>query len=118
MSNPNIINVSSIYGQTSVLTLSTSATAIATNSSGSNSVLKINSLNISNTSGSASSVTVDLYRSGVAYLITNSITIAANSSLVVITKDTGLYLLEGDTLRVSSSINSTLQAVCAYEVIS
>ncbi len=118
MANPNIISVTSIYGQTSVLSLTTTPTAIVTNASNSNSVLKLNSLNVSNISGSTSSVTVDLYRSGTSYVITNAIAVSANSSLVVITKDSGLYLLEGDVLRISSSINSTLQAVCSYEVIS
>lgn len=116
MANPNIINISAIYGTTSVLNATTTATAIATCNSGN--VIKINSLNISNISSSAQTITVDLYRSSVAYKIAYQITVAAYSTLVVLTKDNGVYLMESDALRLTAGSNSTLQGVCSYEVIS
>lgn len=51
MAAPNIVNVTTIIGKTAVLAVTTSATAIVTNSAGSNKVFKINSLNISNVNG-------------------------------------------------------------------
>lgn len=53
MTAPNIVNVTTIIGKTAVLAVTTSATAIVTNSAGSNKVFKINSLNISNVNGTS-----------------------------------------------------------------
>lgn len=116
MANPNIVNVSSIYGQSAVQAITTSATAIVTASSGT--IVKINSLNISNISSSAATITVDLYRSATATRLAYQITVAAYSTLVVLTKDNGIYLMESDALRLTASANTALEGVCSYEVIS
>ena len=44
MAAPNIVNVATITGKTSVLTVTTSATAIVTNSAASGKVFKVNAL--------------------------------------------------------------------------
>ena len=51
MSNPNIVSMTSMYGTTAVQAMGVSATAIVTNSSGSNTVVKVDSLYISNVDG-------------------------------------------------------------------
>jgi hypothetical protein len=48
MAAPNIINASTIILQTAVLDVTTSATAIASNTGGSNKVFKLNGLIVSN----------------------------------------------------------------------
>jgi hypothetical protein len=40
------------------------------------------------------------------------------ATLVVISKDTSIYLEENDSLRVTASGTSSLEAVCSYEEIS
>jgi len=118
MAAPNVINVSSITGRTSVQSVGISATAIVTNSAASNLVYKINSLIISNIDGTNNAdITVDLFRSSVAYRLASTITVPADASLVVISKDIGLYLEEGDTLRLTASAAGDLQGICSYEVI-
>ena len=119
MANPNIVNVTSIYGQTAVLNVTTSAQAIVTNTAGSGKVIKINVLHLANIDGSSAvDATVDIYRSSTAYKIMNTVSVPADSTLVGISKDTSIYLLEGDSLRVTASANSDLTAVCSYEEIS
>ena len=117
MANPNIVNVSSIYGNTGVQAVATSATAIVTNSAASNKVYKVNSLYVSNNDTSVSyKLTVDIFRSATAYPFAVSVSIAANSTLDVISKP--LYLLEGDSLRLTADTGSKLVAVCSWEELS
>jgi hypothetical protein len=119
MANPNIVNVSSILGKTAVQSVGTSATAIVENTAGSNKIFKINSLTIANIDGvNSADVTVDVFRSSVSYKIANTIAVPADSTLVVISKDTVIYLEEGDSLRCLASATGDLQAVCSFEEIS
>jgi hypothetical protein len=117
MAAPNIVNVSNILGRTAVQTVGTSATAIVTNSSGSNKVFKVNALYLSNVDGTtAADVTVDLFRSSVAYKIASTIAVPADATLDVISKS--IYLEEGDSLRLTCATASDVEAVCSYEEIS
>jgi hypothetical protein len=119
MAAPNIVNVATITGKTAVQTVTVSATAIVSNSAASGKVFKINSLTIANVDGTNSAdITVDLFRSSVAYRIANTVAVPADATLVVISKDTAIYLEEGDSLRCTASANSDLEAVCSYEEIS
>ena len=117
MAAPNIVNVATITGKTAVQSITTSATAIVTNSASSNKVFKVNALLISNvdTSNDAT-VNVDLYRSSTAYHITKAVNVPAGTTLDVMNKP--IYLEEGDALRLTASAGSDLQGVCSYEEIS
>jgi hypothetical protein len=118
MAQPDIFNTSSILGSTDVQSVTTSATAITSNSAASNKVYKINSLIVSNIDGTNNAdITVDLFRSSTAYHIASTVTVPADATLVVISKDMGIYLLEGDALRCTASVNGDLQAICSYEII-
>lgn len=119
MTAPNIINATSILGKTAVQTVSTSSTAILSNGAASDKVLKINSLIVANIDGAVSAdITVELVRSAVAYRLASTITVPADAAIVVISKDSMLYLEEGDTLNLTASAAGDLQAVCSYEEIS
>lgn len=116
MAAPNIVNVTAIYGKTAVMAVTTSATAIVTNSAASGKVLKINALYVSNVDGTNNAdVTVDIFRSSVAYRIASTIVVPADATLDVISKS--IYLEEGDALRLTANANSDLEAVCSYEEI-
>lgn len=118
MAAPNIVNVSAIYGKTAVLNVTTSATNIVANSAASGKVLKVNSLVIANVDGAASAdVTASVYRSTTEYCLASTMPVAADSRVVVISKDTLIYLEEGDSLRLTASADGDLQAVCSYEEI-
>lgn len=117
MAAPNIVNVTTITGKTAVQAITTAATAIVSNSAGSNKVIKVNLLTISNVNGSsAANATVDVYRSNTAYRLGSTISIPQNASLDFLNKN--IYLEEGDSLRLTASANVYLEAVCSYEEIS
>lgn len=117
MANPNIVNVTAIYGKTAVLAVTTTATAIVTNSAASNKVFKVNALYVSNVDGTNNAeITVDVFRSSVAYRIASTIVVPADATLDVISNP--IYLEEGDSLRLTANANSDLEAVCSYEDIS
>ena len=117
MAAPNIVNVATITGKTAVQAITTSATAIVTNTGGSNKVFKLNALYVSNVDGiNLASVNVDIFRSSTAYRIANTITVPADATIDVITK--AIYLEEGDSLRLTASAASRLEAICSYEEIS
>lgn len=118
MAAPNVVNVTTITGKTDVQSIGTTAAAITTNSAASGQAYKINSLIVSNIDGvNDADVTVDLFRSSTAYRIASTITVPADASLVIISKDIGLYLEEGDSLRCTASATGDLQALCSYEII-
>lgn len=120
MAAPNIVNVTSILGKTAGLAVTTSASAIVTNSAASGKVLKINSLIISNIDGTNSAtINVDVYKNqSTAFRIAYTIAVPPDATLVILSKDTSIYLEENDSLRLTSSDNSRLEAVCSYEEIS
>ena len=117
MAAPNIVNVSTILGKTAVLAITTSATAIVTNAGASGKVLKIGQLLITNVNGSANAtVTIDIFRSSVAYDLAYLMTVPAGATLDIVSSR--IYLEEGDSLRLTASVNSYLEGVCSYEDIS
>lgn len=117
MAAPNIVNVTTILGKTAVQQVTTSATAIVTNSAASGKVFKVNALYVSNVDGtSAADVNVDIFRSSTAYHVAKTVSVPADATLDVISKS--IYLEEGDDLRLTASADSDLEAVCSYEEIS
>ena len=116
MATPNLLNLTTIIPNTAVQAITTSSTAIVTNSTSSNTVLKISALYVSNIDGANNEeVTVDVFRSSVAYHIARTVVVPSDSTLDVINKS--IYLLEGDALRLTAGNNSRLQAICSYEEI-
>ena len=118
MAAPNIANLTSLMGKTDVLALGTTASAIVTNALGSIQLFKVTMLVASNIDGTdPAEITVDLLRGGIAYRVASTITVPADASLVVLSKEIGLYLEEGDSLRCSANAAGVLQAICSYEII-
>lgn len=118
MAAPNVVLTNSMIGKTDVMSVTTTATAITTNNAASDKVYKINSLVVSNIDGTNNAdITVDLFRASTAYGIASTLTVPADASLVVISKEIGLYLEEGDSLRLTASANGDLQAICSYEIL-
>jgi hypothetical protein len=116
MATPNLLTLTSIIPKTSMQAITTSATAIVTNTAGSNKVLKISALYISNVDGTnTEEVTVDVFRNSVARHIAKTVVVPADATLDVI--DKAVYLEEGDSLRLTAGANSRLEAVCSYEEI-
>ena len=119
MAAPNIVNVSSIYGKTRGQPLTTTTTAgILTCAA--NKVLKINSIIVANIDGTnAADVIVYYYDAGQAtyFRIASTISVPADSTLVVLSKDTSIYLEENDRIEASASATNDLQIIISYEEI-
>jgi hypothetical protein len=113
----NIARLLVLNGKLNVANVTTSYTDLLINSVNSNTLLKINTLSLCNYSGSTANVSVDVYRSNVGYRLASAITVPVNSSLVAITKDSMIYLEEGDSLRVWAGADNTIQAVVSYDYI-
>ena len=120
MANPNIVNVSQIYGRSNVTTsILTTPTNLVANPSGSNQVYKVNNIVVSNkNTANVVNVTATLFRTSVDYNLAFRINVPKGASLVVVSKDSSLYLEEGDSIRLSAGENSSLDAICSYEIIS
>lgn len=124
MAAPNIVNVTTITGKTAVVDLSTTnATAVVSNAASSGKVFKINSLYVSNVDGNnAADITISLYAEddigGTATEIVKTVSVPADATLVVISKDTSIYLEEDKSIGATASAASDLKVVCSYEEIS
>ena len=117
MAAPNIVNVTSIYGKTVTGTLNTS-TSTSYLTCGTNKVIKVNTILIANSDGTNdATVTCFFYDSsaGQSRYIARTITVPADSTLVLISKDTSLYLEESDQIRAGASANSDLDIIISYE---
>ena len=122
MAAPNISAVSSIYGNTSSTSLSTtSATSIANNAASSGTVLKINSIVVANTSASAANITINVYSAaslgGTAFPIASAISVPANASLIVTDKTTSFYLLQNQSIGATAGTAGSLVVTASWETI-
>ena len=124
MANPNIVAVTDIRGRTVVADLTTTnSTLVVENVAASGKVFKINSLIVSNVDGStAADITINLFSEdnigGTGTQIVSTVTVPADASLVVITKDTSIYLEEDRSIGATASAASDLKVVCSFEEIS
>lgn len=124
MANPNIVNVSAIYGNTSNTALSTtSVTSLVSNAASSGKVYKINSLVVANVDGTnTAEITINVYSnatagSGTAFAIASTIPIPADASLVVVSKETSFYLLENYSIGAIAGSANDLVVTCSWEEI-
>ena len=122
MANPNIVNVTSIVGNTASVAVGTSATSLASNAASSGKVFKINSIVIANIDGTAAAdVTVNIYSAaalgGTASAIASTISVPANATLIVTDKTTMFYLLENQSVGVIAGSASDLTVTCSWEEI-
>lgn len=124
MAAPNIVNVATITGKSAVVNLTTtSATAVVSNAASSGKVFKINSLTVANVDGSAAAdITVSYYSEddigGTATEIVKTVSVPQDSTLVVIDKNTSLYLEEDRSIGATASAANDLKVFVSYEEIS
>jgi len=122
MANPNIVNVTSIYGNTTYL-IPANATAntwtALTPAVGT--VNKLNNIVASNVTASAVAVTVSINSAtgggGVAYDIAYQISVPANASLIIIDKTTAIYVGEAQSIVVTIATANAIELTASYEAI-
>ena len=122
MANPNILNVSSIYGNTSYLIPSTTAattwTALTPTAG---TVNKIDNIVAANVTGSAAVVTVAINSAaagaGTNYRLVYQVPVPINASIVVADKSTAFYLGEAQSIVVTVGTASAIELTASYEAI-
>lgn len=124
MSAPNIVNVATITGKTAVISLtSTNATTLVSNAASSSKVFKVNSITVANVDGSnAAVITISYYSQddigGTATEIVKTVSVPADSTLVVVDKNTSIYLEEDKSIGAQAAVANDLKVLCSYEEIS
>lgn len=118
MAAPNIVNVATINSRTAVLAITTSPSAILTNSAASGKVLKATTLYICNVGTVPATVDADLFRSSTATRLAKGLNVPVGTTVAIIEKGGTINVEESDTLRLTASVAVTLEGVCSYEDIS
>ena len=123
MANPNIAAVTTILGNSSSVSLTTTnATALCSNAASSNKVFKINTILVANIDGTnACDVTINIYSAanlgGTATAIASTISVPADSTLIVSDKTTSFYLLENQSIGAIASVANDLVVTASWEEI-
>ena len=122
MANPNIVNVTTIYGNTSYLIPSTtSATTWTALTPAAGTVNKIDNIVASNVTGSVATVTVAINSAaagaGTNYRLVYQVPVPVNASIVVADKSTAFYLGEAQSIVVTVGTASAIELTASYEAI-
>lgn len=123
MANPNIVNVTTITGNTTYLTPSnTSANTLLSNAASSGLVYKINQIVCANVNGSSAvNATVAINSAaagaGTNYPIISTISVPASASVIAVDKTTAVYLMENSSIVVTSGTASGITYTISYESI-
>jgi hypothetical protein len=123
MAAPNIVNVSSIIaGYAAQAPSNTSANILLVNAAASNSVVKVNSIIITNVTDTIASTTVALNTAasglGTSYRIAYNIYVPPNASLQLVDKGNFIYLTEDKSILITSGTASALEYIAVFETIS
>ena len=116
MANPNLVNVTSIYGNSIYGALTTTVTTDLLTCA-SNKLIKVNNIIVANIDGSsAATVTMGIIKSGGSVvLFASTISVPADATLVLIDKNSSIYLEESDILEGGASANGDLTYTISYE---
>ena len=122
MANPNIVNVTSIYGNTSYLIPSTtSVTTWTALTPAAGTVNKIDNIVASNVTASVATVTVAINSAaagaGTNYRLVYQVPVPVNASIVVADKSTAFYLGEAQSIVVTVGTASAIELTASYEAI-
>jgi hypothetical protein len=120
MTAPNLKNPTTITGITTSVGIGTTAvTGILTNTTGSNKVLKINSIFCANIDGAnAADISISIIRNGTDFYLAKTIAVPADATQIISTKDTYFYLEENVGIRAQASNADDLHITISYEEIS
>jgi hypothetical protein len=123
MANPNIVGITTVFGKTAAIALAdTNQTTVLSNAASSEKVFKINSIIVANVDGSsAADITISYHSEddggGTEYKIASTVSVAADSTLVVVDKASSIYLEEDKSITATASAGGDLHVICSYEDI-
>ena len=123
MANPNIVNVTAIYGTTTYLTpANTTANVLLSNAASSGLVYKINQIVCANVNGSSAvNATVAINNqaagAGTNFPVISTVSVPASASVIAVDKTTAIYLMENSSIVVTSGTSSGITYSLSYESI-
>jgi hypothetical protein len=124
VANPNIVNVTTILGNTSSTLISSTAnpfaTALVNNAASSGKVYKINSIVVANVDGSSAvDITISIFSQddlgGTGTAIASTISVPADATLIVTDKTTSFYLLEDRSIGATASAANDCVVTISWE---
>tara|TARA_R100000406_G_scaffold53715_1_gene36628 strand:- start:1645 stop:2016 length:372 start_codon:yes stop_codon:yes gene_type:complete len=121
MAAPNIVGVTTVTGETTYVSCNGSNQVLVDNAANSNYVYRINSIIAANDNGSsAGDITVSIHDSeaggGTAYKLAHTVSVVADSTLVILDRASSIYLPENKSIVVNGSASS-IDVICSYEKI-
>ena len=123
MVNPNIVNVTTLTGNTTYLTPgNTTANTLLSNAASSGLVFKINQIVCANVNGSSAvnatvAINSQAAGAGTNYPIISTISVPASASVIAVDKTTAVYLMENSSIVVTSGTSSGITYTISYESI-
>jgi hypothetical protein len=119
MAAPNLKSPTTITGKTIGYAVTTSMAAALSNSASSGKVLKVNSVYCANVDGTAAAdISLQVWDGTTGFELAHTITVPADATQVLISRDAYVYLEEGQSLRAQASAAGDLELVISYEDIS
>jgi len=119
MTAPNLKSPTTITGKTARYAVTASLANALANSAASGKVLKINSIFCANVDGTNDAdISVSIYDGTTDFYLAKTITVPADATQIISTKETYFYLEEGDSIRATATAASDLELVIGYEEIS
>ena len=117
MAAPNLRSPSSVIGKTATAALTTSLTAVLSNSAASGKVLKVNTIRAANVAAAAITVDIAHYRGSTTTYLLKGASIDAGKTLITTDKNEYIYLEEGDDIRAKASAGTSIDLTINYEEI-
>ena len=119
MAAPNLKNPTTITGKTARYAVTASLASVLANGAASGKVFKINSIFCANVDGTnAADISVSIYDGSTDRYLAKTITVPADATQIISTKETYFYLEEGDSIRAVANEASDLELIIGYEDIS
>jgi hypothetical protein len=116
MAAPNIVSPTTINLKSIRSTVGTSAVTLVTCAS--DKAVKISTLYAANIDGSnAADVSARVNVSGTTHAVCSTVSVPADASLLIVDRNSPVYLEEGQSLEVLASSTGTLHVVGSYEEI-
>ena len=118
MAAPNLKSPTTITGKTARYAVTASLANALANSAASGKVFKINSIFCANVDGTnQADISLSIYNGTTDFYLAKTLTVPANATQIISSKDTYFYLEEGDSIRALASVASDLELVIGYEEI-
>ena len=124
MANPNLNTASTVLVNNSLVRLdNTTETLVVSNAASSNKAYLIDSVVVSNVDGvNACDITLNMYaaatNTGTATKLAHTVTVPADATLVVVSKDFGVCLTEAQSIYAQASAGGDLHVTAFWKELS